>query len=238
MSDKKQYEKAARSLMLSECQGVLSTHSVEEPGYPFGSVTPYCPDRAGRPLILISRIAQHTKNILADPKVSLTVIERDQADVQANGRVTYLGQAEPLPADDKDASERYYRFFPEARDYHKTHDFDFYRLEFHRVRFIAGFGQIHWVEREAFLRANPFGPDAESEAITHMNQDHAEALRHYCRAGGVPLTEHDAPVMVGVDAEGFNLLLNQRVHRFAFGEPVDTLSALREALSRMARLPA
>ncbi|MCY4337575.1 MAG: pyridoxamine 5'-phosphate oxidase family protein, partial [Gammaproteobacteria bacterium] len=123
MINKEQSGQAARSLMMSEYQGILSTHSLEAQGYPFGSVTPYCFDRQGRPVIQISRIAQHTKNILADPKVSLLVMERNGDDVQANGRVTYLGQAQQVAPDDKDTIERYYRFFPDARDYHKTHDF-------------------------------------------------------------------------------------------------------------------
>ena len=101
--------------MMSEYQGILSTHSVEAQGYPFGSVTPYCFDRKGRPVILISRIAQHTKNILADPKVSLIVMERDVDDIQANGRVTYLGEAKQISPDNTDTMERYYRFFPDAR---------------------------------------------------------------------------------------------------------------------------
>lgn len=236
MNNEAQYGNAARSLMTSEYQGVLSTHSVAAQGYPFGSVTPYCLDRVGRPLILISRIAQHTKNILVNPKVSLTVIERDMADVQASGRVTYLGQARPASADDANGAERYYRFFPDARDYHKTHDFDFYYLELHRVRFIADFGRIYWVESQALLKGNPFTSKEEAKAIEHMNRDHAEAIRHYCDLGGIPLTDKDSPVMAGIDAEGFNLLLNKRIHRIAFAEPVNTLPALRRELTRMARL--
>lgn len=59
-----------RGLLLREYHGVLSTHPVDTPGYPFGSIVPYCLDRRGYPEILISRIAQHTKNIQADPKLS------------------------------------------------------------------------------------------------------------------------------------------------------------------------
>ena len=77
MTSKTQVATAARNLMLSEYQGVLSTHSLDAPGYPFGSVAPYCLDRKGRPVILISNIAQHTKNLKANPKVSLIVMERD-----------------------------------------------------------------------------------------------------------------------------------------------------------------
>ena len=76
----------ARELLLKEYRGVLSTLSKSMPGFPFGSVVPYCLDAEGRPLLLISRIAQHTHNLQKEPKCSLLVGERDADDVQAVGR--------------------------------------------------------------------------------------------------------------------------------------------------------
>ena len=61
--------KNARELLLKEYRGALSTLSKAMPGFPFGSVVPYCLDEQGRPLILISRIAQHTHNLQKDPTV-------------------------------------------------------------------------------------------------------------------------------------------------------------------------
>lgn len=88
--------KNARELLLKEYRGALATHSKAMPGFPFGSVVPYCLDAEGRPLILISRIAQHTHNLQKDPKCSLLVGEREADDVQAVGRLTYLAEAEKL----------------------------------------------------------------------------------------------------------------------------------------------
>src|ERR1700741_2548752 len=103
-------ESAARSLLLQESFGVLSTVSIDLPGYPFGSVTPYCTDRMCRPIIYISHIAQHTKNIVADSRVSLTVVEKGASDdVQAQGRVTCIGDARPVEDGDDDVRERYFR---------------------------------------------------------------------------------------------------------------------------------
>ena len=65
--------KNARALLRAEKDGILSTHSLDVPGYPFGSVTPYSLDKKGRPVILISDLAQHTKNIEANSKISLTI---------------------------------------------------------------------------------------------------------------------------------------------------------------------
>lgn len=86
--------KHARELLLKEYRGVLSTHSKAMPGFPFGSVAPYCLDAAGRPLLLISRIAQHTQNLLQDCRCSLLVGERGAEDVQAVGRMTLLAEAQ------------------------------------------------------------------------------------------------------------------------------------------------
>src|SRR5262245_34930698 len=105
-------QNAARALMLAESFGVLSTISLELEGYPFGSVTPYCVDPMGHPIIYISPIAQHTKNIVADSRVSLTVVESGVSDdVQSRGRVTVMANANQLEGD-RDARDRYFRYFP------------------------------------------------------------------------------------------------------------------------------
>src|SRR5215470_15632235 len=171
---------AARNLFLGQSFGVLSTISVDVPGYPFGSVTPYCTDEGGRPVMYISQIAQHTQNILADSRVSLTVVEKnlESDDVQARGRVTCIANARSLKEDETHARERYFRYFPSAQQYEQTHDFVFFRLELVRVRFIGGFGQIYWIEPDEFIMKNPFSFQQESRIIDHMNKDHAAALRH------------------------------------------------------------
>src|SRR5207249_301424 len=127
----------ARNLVLTESFGVLSTVSLDVPGYPFGSITPYCTDEYCRPIIYINEIAQHTRNILADPRVSLTVIERNSQsdDVQARGRVTCIANAQRVAEDEAAVRERYFRYFPSAQQYEKTHGFAFFRLELIRLRF-------------------------------------------------------------------------------------------------------
>jgi putative heme iron utilization protein len=222
---------AARSLLLQESFGVLSTVSMDLPGYPFGSVTPYCTDRMCRPIIYISHIAQHTKNIVADSRVSLTVVERgDSDDVQAQGRVTCVGDARQIGRGEEDLRERYFRYFPSARQYERTHGFEFFRLELLRVRFIGGFGQIFWVEPDAFMTANPFSPAEETRIIQHMNQDHADALSRY--VGG------ETVEMTGIDAEGFDVLRAGKKTRIPFASPVTSMEEARKALVEMAKRPA
>src|SRR3989442_5122399 len=226
---------AARRLFLQESFGVLSTISLDVPGYPFGSVTPYCTDRQGRPVIYISHIAQHTRNILADSRVSLTVFDTsvDSDDVQARGRVTCIGDARAIDADDADVADvkdRYFRYFPATRQYEQTHSFQFFRLDLVRVRFIGGFGQIFWVQPGEFLAANPFAAAQESRIIQHMNDDHRDALMHY--TGG------KTAVMVGIDAEGFDVLQSGNKVRFAFDAPISTMEEARQALIAMLKRPA
>ncbi|MFK0088232.1 HugZ family protein [Pseudomonas sp. NPDC090755] len=218
----------ARELLLKEYRGVLSTHSKSMPGYPFGSVVPYCLDAEGNPLILISRIAQHTHNLQKDPKCSLLVGERDAEDVQAVGRLTVLAEAQRLEAPEAvaAAAERYYRYFPESSNYHKAHDFDFWVLKPVRHRYIGGFGAIHWIDH--LNLANPFAGQAEASMIEHMNSDHANAIGHYVELSGLPRSA--AAQMVGIDSEGMHLRIGQGVHWLPFAAPCNTPKQVREAL--------
>ena len=221
--------RAARNLFLSQNFGVLSTISVDIPGYPFGSIVPYCVDERCRPIVYISHIAQHTRNVLADSRVSLTVIERnpDSDDVQAEGRLTYVADARDIGAGEPEIRTKYFRYFPAARQYEATHDFSFFRLELVRLRFIADFGQIFWLEPKEILIQNPFSFQEEKGIIEHMNGDHSEALRHY--AGGV------AAVMTGIDSEGFDMLVAGKKRRREFDSPVFTMEQARQALISMAK---
>jgi heme iron utilization protein len=235
MTDWQSIGEQARRLLLRAYHGVLSTHSVDAPGYPFGSVAPYCLDRAGQPVILISRIAQHTKNIKANAKVSLIVAEDEADDVQAAARLTLLADAVRLADDREDIAARYYEYFPNSRDYHATHDFDFYRLVLARARYIGGFGEIHWLQPSDLVLANPFASTQELRMIRHMNEDHVEAMRRYCRRAGVPLDQGVEPALAGIDAEGFHLRVGAKIVRFEFSQTVNNTQEVRTALVAMAR---
>lgn len=225
----------ARRLLLRCYDGVLATISVAVPGYPFGSVVPFCLDRTGQPIILIADIAQHFKNVLADPRVSLTVFDRSADDLQANGRLTLLADAVRIAPGDADAAQRYYRYFPEARDYHLTHGFAFWRLCLKRIRFIGGFGAIHWLEPGELSRSNPFDEDAEVSMVSHMNEDHVAAMRGYLRDELGTAAASAEPSLAGVDAEGIHLRNGQRIHRVEFPAAVNSAAEVRSALVALAR---
>ncbi len=225
----------ARALLLNCYDGVLSTQSKAMPGYPFGSVVPFCLDRAGCPIILIADIAQHTRNVVADRRVSLIVFDRRAHDLQANGRLTLLADATVIDADDTDTPARYYRFFPGARDYHLTHGFQFWRLSPQRLRFIGGFGAIHWLTPDEVLRQNPFDAATEHGMAEHMNNDHVDAMRKYCAPFWPGDVSALSPSFAGCDAEGFHLAVADQVLRIPFPSPVETPQQVREALVALAR---
>jgi putative heme iron utilization protein len=136
--------------------GVLSTTSLAVEGYPFGSVTPFVTTPEGRAVILVSSLAQHTKNMQADPRVCLTALEGKPGDKQAQARVSLLGDASPVPDEALPrVQELYLTAFPNSRGHFQAHDFSFWWIEPRRVRYIAGFGDIHWIEPEAWTQAGP-----------------------------------------------------------------------------------
>ncbi len=224
--------KEARLFVHAHQNGVLSTLSKRLDGFPFGSVSPYVLDHDGHPIILISTLAEHTKNIEADPRVSL-IVHPCVEDMQAAGRVTLVARAERL-ADKAAFGARYLRYLPQAEGYFAMHDFHFYRLRVEDVRFIGGFGKIHWIRPERYAPpAAPALAEAEDGILAHMNADHAHNLREYCRH--VHGTDVLDAAMVGIDCDGFDLRADGHVLRFDFPEPVRDAESARAALVDLAR---
>ncbi len=237
MSQVETAAREARRLLLQCYDGVLATISVAVPGYPFGSVVPFCLDRAGHPIILIANIAQHRKNILADRKVSLTVFDRSADDLQSNGRLTLIADAEPVTSDEAGTMTRYGRYFPESADYHLTHSFEFWRLRLRRIRFIGGFGAIHWLEPAQLMAPPLFDAAQETSMVEHMNADHQAAMRDYLKPQmGAAEAAACVPTLAGVDAAGIHVRTARRVYRVEFPQAVATPLEVRAALVALARL--
>ena len=222
----------ARKLFNHHSVGVLSSHSIDVEGYPFGSIAPYALNYDGEPAILISDIAQHTRNIKHNNKVSLTVFDPQADDPQSGSRLTWIGDAESVDPSDIGTRDRYLRYFPSAESYFETHDFSFYRIRLRRARFIGGFGQIFWIEPDAMLVKNPFR-ETERGIVEHMNRDHEKALFHYCEVFG--RAESEAVTMTGIDSEGFDLLADKRKLRIDFESPIHTSEEARANLVKLAR---
>lgn len=225
-----QTEKAvnAFSLLSRTGTGILSTISLAVEGYPFGSLTPFCLDENFYPNILISGLAQHTKNIIDNPKVSLTVTETSsETNKQAKGRLTYIGDAE-IVKEDEEIKRRYTNYFPESKDYFKTHDFSFYRIIPKRIRYIGGFGKIYWLEPEEIKFQNLFHGETEEKIISHMNEDHQHNIHDYLsKIVGVSVQEDDKYWLAGLDQFGTDIMLNGKLHRIQFETAMNESSQAR-----------
>lgn len=222
----------ARQFLRSTHSGMLCTNSVKFTGYPFGSVAPFVLDHDGQPLLLISTIAEHTKNIMADCKVSLLVFAGAE-DLQANARLTMLGEAEQTDKQDELLKARYLRYFPQAEQYFAMHDFLFYRLQIQQARYIAGFGSMGWMDGTEFR--SPRSPLISQEAgiIEHMNNDHHTNMKSYCQHFYSINPEHIE--MTGIDCDGFDLRADAQILRFNFAQAIHDAMEARVALVKMAK---
>lgn len=196
--------------------GVLATHSRIAEGFPFATALPFAPDEAHRPWLLISGLAEHTRNLLADPRASLLVLDSPEGDVLTGARATLVGRvlpAEPTPAQ----AARYLRYHPQAADYLTLGDFRWFRMEVERVRAIAGFGVMGWVGAETLGAVAVLAADDEATVLATA-----------------PAVAADAELL-GVDRFGADLRRGGRRLRLAFaGAPVapeQAGAALEQALA-------
>jgi heme iron utilization protein len=143
-----------RALLDSERNGVLATLSAGRDGWPFASVAAYALADTGDPLLFLSDLAEHTRNLRADPRASLLVQDQTSlADPQAGARVTLLGSVEGVASvAAASAQAAYLERHPQAADYLALADFHLYVLRVREARFIGGFGDMGWLKGEP-LRA-------------------------------------------------------------------------------------
>jgi len=219
--------------------GMLSTHSRKQPGFPFGSIMPYAADPLGRPLFLISSMAMHTQNLKADPRASLLIAEETAGDPLGAPRITLVGEAHPLPAEQTGpVRELYLARHENARHWVDFDDFAFWRLQVLNVYFVGGFGVMGWVDSSDYA-VSESDPLAESACgiIQHMNADHADALVLLAHAAGH--ADVTGARMTEVDRLGFHLRLEspERVYggRLAFPREVRNPGETRTVLVEMVR---
>ncbi len=244
----------AKQFLRSTRSGVLSSFSAKFAGYPFGSVMPFMLDHNCQPIVLISSIAEHTKNIIANPKVSLMVFNanniKNAEDLHANGRLTLIGEATQINKNDADLVARYCRYMPESVGYLAMHDFNFYRINIHQARYIAGFGKMGWLAGKELACEEIIDlknaeksltiAQLETSMIEHMNADHADSLLAYCHH--FYNMQPQIASLIGVDCDGFDVEAivddNISMLRFTFETPIFDANSARMAfveLSKAAR---
>jgi len=223
----------AQQFLLSTHKGILSTHSAKFKDYPFGSVAPFVLNHQGMPTILISSIAEHTKNIIYNAHVSLLVFSNED-DLQANARLTLLAKAEQTDKGDALMRARYLRYVPQAASYFDIHDFSFYTLHITHARYIAGFGSMGWVDGEAMQMPSNTLFVEEPSILAHMNADHAESLKAYCLHYHQVIAQQVE--MIGIDYLGFDVRTELGIIlRFTFESPINNAQETRSALIAMTK---
>jgi putative heme iron utilization protein len=147
--------KKAKQLIAEQKMAVLSTNSKRHGGFPFGSVVAYALDAESRPLLLISALAVHHRNLVADARSSLTIFEDEaQGDPLNAARVTVMGEIAPVPEEElAKAREAYLARHPEAQQWVDFGDFSILRMEVKDLYFIGGFGSMGWVLPEDYRAA-------------------------------------------------------------------------------------
>ncbi|WP_226893553.1 HugZ family pyridoxamine 5'-phosphate oxidase [Nisaea sediminum] len=217
-----------RHLMRSLDRATLSTAMTGADAWPYGSLVMAAVDQDGSPLLLLSDLAEHTKNLKADPRVSLLFDGTGGYDEPLTGpRATVLGRIEKT--DDARHAERYLRRHSSARMFAGFKDFSFYRVTVERAHIVAGFGRIHWVDASDILAGRaPELEEAEAGIVAHMNEDHADANQLY--ASVLLELSGEGWEMTGCDTEGCDLRLGGAVARLDYDAPVRDAEETRKAL--------
>lgn len=226
-----------RTLLAAHGTGTLGTLALDPAGHPYGTFVTYAMHGA-RPTFLISKLAEHTKNLAADARASLLVHESGKTDPLANARVTLLGRVHRVPRTEAaELREAFLAAHPYAASFVDYADFDFHALEVESLRYIGGYGRMSWVDVAAYRTATP-DPIARAERgiVEHMNDDHADALQLYCQAfARTPgLTK---VTMTSIDRYGFEMTaegsFGRGPVRLAFERPIANAKEAREALVAM-----
>src|SRR5687768_14549728 len=222
----------AKKLLREGRSGALATLMAGS-GDPYCSLVNVATQADGSPLLLISRLAVHTKNILADPRVSLMIDERKEGDPLQGARVMLMGAATATA--DPEARRRYLERQPEAEMFAGFADFAFYRIALKGAHLVAGFGRIVDLASADILTPTADAAElvtAEPEIIAHMNGDHGDTCRLYAtRLLGAP---DGAWRCVGCDPEGLELQLDRDALRLPFPQRVRAPGVLRQVLKQMA----
>jgi len=196
---------------------------------PYTSLVQAASDVRGRPILLLSALAQHSQNILATDSASLLIDDcRGLAEPLTGPRVSLIGRL--TASRDSFVKERYLRRFPEAIEYAEFADFQFYVMEPVRAHLVAGFGKIDWIESDSLLLGSECEAldEAESGIINHMNADHADALELYATV--ISGAEGGAWEMTAIDPEGFEIVKNAKRLRISFDDSIRSAEEARAVL--------
>jgi putative heme iron utilization protein len=231
MTEKQSFSATAMRQLLRRARTCSLSTLTRGDGTPYGSLANIASDVAGRPLILISRLAWHTQNLEADARGSVLAGELPaKGDALVGPRVTVLGRFERV--EDANLRRRYLARHPQASLYADFPDFSFWRLSPSAIHGVAGFGRIETLTPDEVFPVAAEMEALEMSAIEHMNHDHAEAIHLYATK---ILKAPPGPWRVlAIDPDGADIGLHEQSLRMEFHTPVFTAGALRKKFAELA----
>jgi hypothetical protein len=231
MTEKPSFSATAMRQLLRRARTCSLSTLTRGDGTPYGSLANIASDVAGRPLILISRLAWHTQNLEADARGSVLAGELPaKGDALVGPRVTVLGRFERV--EDANLRRRYLARHPQASLYADFPDFSFWRLSPSAIHGVAGFGRIETLTPDEVFPVAAEMEALEMSAIEHMNHDHAEAIHLYATK---ILKAPPGPWRVlAIDPDGADIGLHEQSLRMEFHTPVFTAEALRKKFAELA----
>lgn len=227
----------ARSLMRSARYGALAVLDPET-GAPQASRVAVATDLDGTPIILVSSLSGHTPGLLADARCSLLLGEPGKGDPLAHPRVTIACRAERVERDSEDhvrIARRFLARHPKAKLYADFGDFAYFRLHPEGASLNGGFGKAYRLTADDLLSDKTVAEGlagSEAGAVAHMNADHADAIALYARHYGKAAA--GAWTLTGLDPDGLDLALGDKVLRIGFPTPLHAAGEMRKALVAMA----
>jgi heme iron utilization protein len=225
----------ARALLRRCRQGALAT-LMPGSGDPYCSLVNVASHPDGSPILLISRLALHTRNLLGDARISLMLDERAEGDPLEGSRIMLAGRAEQADGDDVAIlRRRYLNAHPSSEVFVNFKDFSFFRIRPTGAHLVAGFGRIVDLKPEQFLTDISDAAsllEAEQGAVDHMNADHRDAMNLYAtKLLGAKSADWRC---TGCDPDGIDMQAGATVLRLEFPRRIVSPAALRQALKQLA----
>ncbi len=190
-------------------------------GLPYASLALVASDLDGAPLLMLSNLADHSRNIAADPRVSLLLApDFSAAEPLAHARLSLIGEARP--AGEERVRQRFLDRHPGASVYAGFTDFRCYRVSFSQAHLVAGFGRIRWLEAERLLLEQgvfALWPEGGNLARKLNVEEVGLVGRLGTRASGVLAPWR----LTGLDAEGCDFRAGKRTARLDFPAAVESV---------------
>jgi hypothetical protein len=237
-ADTKKLIETAQKLMAASFNGLLSTQSHAHPGYPFGSLVPFYRDRDGYPLMLLSHLAQHSKNLLADSRCGLLVSETSDNDPQQCARLSMIAECAPSERLEAEEIQRFFRYFPHMQPYYEQLNFRFFRCSPTHFHLNAGFAAARLFGRERILQTTALATPDEKSLMAQWSDKTAELAQ----LAGLAMKRHAGDTqrseqikIAGIDHAGIDLRFDEQIVRLFFRQPADTANGVNAELDRLSR---